>query len=63
MELAGGKLPGALDGARRAGKPPELFPQFSSLYPDTEPEVPAPGLRMGRGRDIFQHIYRNGCEL
>lgn len=26
MELAGGKLPGALDGALWAGKPPELLP-------------------------------------
>ena len=55
MELAGGKLPGALDGALWAGKPPELLPQFSSLYPKTEPEVPAPGLRMGRGReDVYK---------
>ncbi|GAA6291798.1 hypothetical protein F220043C3_02320 [Enterocloster asparagiformis] len=63
MELAGGKLTGALDGARRSMKPPELPSQLPLLHRDTEPEVPAPGPRMGRGRDIFQHMDRNGCEL
>lgn len=45
------------------GKPPELPSQLPLLHRDTEPEVRAPGLRMGRGRDIFQHMDRNGCEL
>ena len=73
--VPGGKSSGGPDGAcgwetawgpgraRRSMKPPELPSQLPLLHRDTEPEVRAPGLRMGRGRDIFQHMDRNGCEL
>ena len=57
MELAGGKLPGALDGARWSVKPPELFPQLpltSTRKRSLKCRPPACGWG---GAGIFSNIF------
>ena len=56
MELAVGKLTGALDGTRRAGKPPELLPQFPPSTRKRSLKCRPPACGWG-GAGIFSNIW------
>ncbi len=56
MGLVGGKLPGALDGALWAGKPPELLPQFLTSTRKRSLKCRPPACGWG-GAGIFSNIF------